>query len=639
MRLLTRLSRRPRGQQSATGQGGRKRPRPLARWGTAVAVLALVAAAMAGTGVPARAAVPKTIVSLTFDDGNADQLAAEQVLKAHGLVGTFFVTTSWIGSPTWLTQANLHTIAADGNEIGGHTVTHPDLPTISSSAATAEVCNGRSTLMGWGFGVTAFAYPFASENAAVERIVKNCGFTSARNLGDIRSPGSCSSCPYAETIPPANAYNTAALDEVDSSWTLKNLQDSVTNAETHNGGWVQLTFHHIAVGTDPSLTISPALFEQFVTWLAARTAGGTTVVQTVSQALGNSQPPPANQAPVAAFTSSAVGLTAAFDGSGSADPDGSIATYSWDFGDGSTGTGAKPSHPYSAAGTFPVKLTVTDNLGATGTTTRSVSVAAPPPPTAPAAPTGVSATAGNAAATVSWSAPGNGGSAITSYTVTPYIGTTAQPPVQVTGAPPATTRLVPGLSNGTAYTFKVTATNAVGTSPASAASAPVTPTAAVLSVVANGGFESALTSWTAGGVSAPKAVAAAHSGTGSALLGVVSGKEPLGNSTLSQAVTVPATGTTTLSFWYQPHTTDGSCGGTRNCRWDWMEGQIRSSSGSTLATVFKLNNNSGRWTRVTADLTAFKGQTVTLWFNVHLDGAVPADNTWMYLDDVTVTTG
>ena len=57
----------------------------------------------------------------------------------------------------------------------------------------------------------------------------------------------------------------------------------------------------------------------------------------------------------------------------------------------------------------------------------------------------------------------DGGSPITGYTVTPYIGATAQTPVQVGAS--ATTTTVTGLTNGTGYTFKVTATNAVGTSP------------------------------------------------------------------------------------------------------------------------------------------------------------------------------
>jgi hypothetical protein len=89
----------------------------------------------------------------------------------------------------------------------------------------------------------------------------------------------------------------------------------------------------------------------------------------------------------------------------------------------------------------------------------------------------VSASAGSGSATVTWSAPPSGG-APTRYTITPYIGATAQTPTTVTGSPPATSATIEGLTNGTAYTFTVQAANAAGAGPASAASNAVTPTTA-----------------------------------------------------------------------------------------------------------------------------------------------------------------
>lgn len=87
------------------------------------------------------------------------------------------------------------------------------------------------------------------------------------------------------------------------------------------------------------------------------------------RSLGNNAPP------TAAFTFAATGLTEKFDGSGSTDSDGAIQSYRWNFGDGSAaGTGATPSHSFTAAGTFQVTLTVTDDKGGTGTITKSVSV-------------------------------------------------------------------------------------------------------------------------------------------------------------------------------------------------------------------------------------------------------------------------
>ena len=82
---------------------------------------------------------------------------------------------------------------------------------------------------------------------------------------------------------------------------------------------------------------------------------------------------PNNVPPVARFTSSCSGLVCSFDGSASSDSDGTVVGYAWDFGDGTTGSGATLNHTYTAGGTYTVVLTVTDNEGATGNVSHSVS--------------------------------------------------------------------------------------------------------------------------------------------------------------------------------------------------------------------------------------------------------------------------
>jgi uncharacterized repeat protein (TIGR01451 family) len=114
-------------------------------------------------------------------------------------------------------------------------------------------------------------------------------------------------------------------------------------------------------------------------------------------------------------------------------------------------------------------------VNAYGTSNASAPSNAVVPYALPGAPTNLVATAGSAAANLSWTAPANNGSAITGYVVTPYIGLTAQATQFFTGA--GTAQTATGLTPGTAYTFTVAAQNAAGTGPASAKSSPVTPNA------------------------------------------------------------------------------------------------------------------------------------------------------------------
>lgn len=191
--------------------------------------------------------------------------------------------------------------------------------------------------------------------------------------------------------------------------------------------------------------------------------------------------------------------------------------------DSSTGTG-----PYSGAGSY------------------TIVVNAPP-----GAPTNVTATAGNGQAQVNFTPPASdGGSAITQYTVTSSPG-------GATGTGTVSPIVVPGLNNGTAYTFTVTATNGVGTGPASAASNAVTPatpptaTQAVALVMLTQGVAATVTPVTgAGGVGGLSYSVSPGLPAGlsmSAVTGQISGIPTVTSSTTTYTVTVTDTNGATAS--------------------------------------------------------------------------------------------
>src|SRR5262249_16804976 len=96
---------------------------------------------------------------------------------------------------------------------------------------------------------------------------------------------------------------------------------------------------------------------------------------------------------------------------------------------------------------------------------------------------------------------------------------------------------------------------------------------------------------------------------------------------IKQTIVVPD-GSSTLSFWYNPATTD-------SIYYDWQQAQIQDTSGNVLAQIFRVADNSQTWKQASFDLTPYAGQTIVLYFKVHQDGF--GDLTSMLVDDVTVS--
>jgi peptidoglycan/xylan/chitin deacetylase (PgdA/CDA1 family) len=243
------------------------------------------------------AAVNHTVVSFTFDDGDVDQMMAARVLHTYGLHGTFYIIAGAVGAPTYVTLPDLHTLAAYGDEIGGHTVSHLELPHITAAEARRQVCDGRDTLIRWGFHhVTSFAYPGGVFSPATEAIVRECGFNSARTVDGLHSPG-CPQCTLAETIPPKDPYAVRVPGQVDGTWTLTTLEDLVVGLERAGGGWLPLVFHHICgTANCSSLSVRLSLVNAFAKWLAERQSTGT-VVETVGQVIGGPVRPMVKEPP------------------------------------------------------------------------------------------------------------------------------------------------------------------------------------------------------------------------------------------------------------------------------------------------------------------------------------------------------
>ncbi len=223
---------------------------------------------LAGAGA-ARAA--DTVVTLNFDDGLASQYAHRDILDRHGVKATFVINSAKVGTPGYMTWEQIAELAADGQEIGGHTLDHPHLTTLSQAAQRTEICDDRTALVAHGYAPRSFAYPFGEQNATTRAIVQDCGYETARTTGGTDYPDGPI---YAETFPPRDPYALRAY-ELRVGTALAVWQDIVQKARAAGGGWVDIVLHDVC---DPGPSCDAAddfavrsdTLEQALDWFATQ---------------------------------------------------------------------------------------------------------------------------------------------------------------------------------------------------------------------------------------------------------------------------------------------------------------------------------------------------------------------------------
>jgi len=233
------------------------------------------------TSTPAKGGITfkNTVVSLTFDDGDADNYSVRSSLIDNHLHATFYIVSGFTNSNGYMNDNQLRDLYNDGNEIGGHTLHHKKLEPGDSLELKREVCQDRSNLLAYGFNVTSFAYPYGYYDEDAKQIVRDCGYNNAR----IVSGG-------PESLQPADLFTLHAMPYIVADTSFAKMFHYVQSVENDGGGWAIFVFHHVCDGCD-QYSVSPDAFTKFANWLGSQQINNGLIIKTVGEVIGGEVQP------------------------------------------------------------------------------------------------------------------------------------------------------------------------------------------------------------------------------------------------------------------------------------------------------------------------------------------------------------
>jgi peptidoglycan/xylan/chitin deacetylase (PgdA/CDA1 family) len=237
---------------------------------TGVSVMAAVLLLTTGS---AAAATPATgYASVTLDDGWSSQFDnARPVLNNAGIKATFYIISNTFGWDDYMTADQVKQLAADGHEIGNHTVSHPHLTQLDQSQVTDEFGNSQATLIDQiGVTPTTCAYPYGESNETVQAIAAG-KFTACRSTDDGQND-----------LTNLNRYNLAVFN-ITSSTTADQVRAAAEQAMADHT-WVIFVYHGVGTVNDEYDTTA----ENFAAQIDALTGTGITI-QPVNEVLTQAQ--------------------------------------------------------------------------------------------------------------------------------------------------------------------------------------------------------------------------------------------------------------------------------------------------------------------------------------------------------------